>query len=551
MTQQPPRRPAPLPGPASGPADRAPGAPGAYDADAAHLESLGYKQELKRSLSVFGNIAMGFATVSPVVGLYAVVQLGVVVAGPAWVWALPVVFLLQALVVCVYAELAADFPISGGAYQWTRRLIGPKYAWIVGWITVCALIFAHTTIAYLASPWFFALFGWTPTPGRVVAVAALFLVLCALINAYGIDVLKRVVDLGIAAEAVASVLVGFGLLLLFREHGFSILTDTFGAEALSDGSKPMAFLAALAVAGWAFVGFDACVAMAEETVGAAKQVPRALWWAFISVGLIVILNAVAVDLAHPDPARIMLGEDLDPVTTAVVAAFGDWSSKPFIVVVIVAFVACALASQGGGARAMFSMARDGVLPASKTLRRINKRQVPLGALAVDLVISCCALLLGLEASAIGSIVTFGSSALYLTFLAIAFAALVARVRGTWVPSGIRLGRVGLVINIGAVLWLAFEFVNITWPRKLLAPPDAPAYQVWAAVIGIALVLGTGLVYLVAARPQRALEAAALTQEAVAPHAPAHDALDNPATPNDDARDAAASNSPAPTTGSTA
>ncbi|MDI2126019.1 APC family permease [Yinghuangia seranimata] len=504
MATPPPRRPADAAGAAAGTA---------VDADAAHLESLGYKQELKRSLSVFGNIAMGFATVSPVVGLYAVVQVGVVVAGPAWVWALPVVFLLQALVVCVYAELAADFPVAGGAYQWTRRLIGPKYAWIVGWITVCALFFAHTTIAYLASPWFFALFGWTPTPAKVVAVAAVFLAVCALINAYGIDVLKRVVDLGIAAEAVASVLVGVGLLLLFREHGFSILTDTFGAEALSGGSKPLAFLAALAVAGWAFVGFDACVAMAEETVGAARQVPRALWWAFLSVGGLVILNAVAVDLAHPDPTTIMTGSDLDPVTTAVVASFGDWSAKPFIVVVIIAFIACELASQGGGARALYSMARDGVLPASRTLGKVNRRQVPLAALAVDLVVSCLALLLGLEASAIGSIITFGSAALYLTFLAIAFAALVARIRGTWVPAGIRLGRFGLVVNIAAVLWLAFEFVNIAWPRTLLAPPDAPAYQVWAAVIGVVLVLGTGLAYLAAARPHRALEAAARTADA--------------------------------------
>ncbi|MCF2527871.1 APC family permease [Yinghuangia soli] len=510
MTQHPPPR-----STAPGAAGAAGTVPGTLDADAAHLESLGYKQELKRSLSVFGNIAMGFATVSPVVGLYAVVALGMVVAGPAWVWALPVVFALQALVVCVYAELAADFPIAGGAYQWTRRLIGPKYAWVVGWMTVCGLFFAHTTIAYLASPWFFALFGWTPTPGKVVAVAAVFLVVCAAINAYGIDLLKRVVDLGIAAEAIASVLVGIGLLLLFREQGFSILTDTFGAEVLSDGSKSMAFLAALAVAGWAFIGFDACVGMAEETVGAAKQVPKALWWAFLSVGVIVILNAVAVDLSHPDPAKVMTGEDLDPVTTAVVASFGDWSTKPFIVVVIIAFVACLLASQAGGARAIFSMARDNVLPGSATLRKVNRRQAPIGALVVDLVISGAALLFGLEASAIGSVVTFGSAAIYLGFLAIAFAALVARVRGTWVPRGIRLGRFGLAINVGAVLWLAFEFVNIAWPRKILSPPDAPAYQVWAAVIGVALVLGVGLVYLVIARPQRALAEAAARAEAIA------------------------------------
>ena len=41
--------------------------------DAARLRELGYEQELRRGLRVFDNVAMGFAAISPVVGLYAVV----------------------------------------------------------------------------------------------------------------------------------------------------------------------------------------------------------------------------------------------------------------------------------------------------------------------------------------------------------------------------------------------------------------------------------------------------------------------------------------------
>lgn len=318
---------------------------GANSNDAADLARLGYEQELKRSLGVLGNVAMGFATVSPVVGLYAVVQVGTIVAGPAWVWVLPICLLGQMLLLCVYAELASQFPISGGAYQWTRRLLGPSYAWATGWLSNCAIIAANTTVAFLAAPWFFALFGWEPTPGRIVAVAAAFLLGCALINSLGIDLLRRVVNLGIVAEAVASIGIGLTLLLFFHRHGFSLLTDTMGAEALSDGSKISAFLAALAVGGWAFIGFDACVAASEETKNAARHVPRAIWLSLISVGGLVILNAVAAELAHPDPAAIASGKDIDPVTTAVVTSFGDWSSKPFIAVVIIAFIACMLASQ--------------------------------------------------------------------------------------------------------------------------------------------------------------------------------------------------------------
>jgi len=80
--------------------------------------------------------------------------------------------------------------------------------------------------------------------------------------------------------------------------------------------------------------------------------------------------------------------------------------------------------------------------------------------------------------------------------------------GTWVPAGaIRLGRVGLVANVLAVLWLAFETVNIAWPRSVLAPPGAPAYQVWAAPLVLALIATAGVAYLLVAKPHRAAVAA--------------------------------------------
>ena len=121
----------------------------------------------------------------------------------------------------------------------------------------------------------------------------------------------------------------------------------------------------MAVGGWVFIGFDACVATAEETHDAARHVPRAVWFALLSVGALVILNAFAVTLAHPDPAAVVAGERLDPVATAVVTSFGSWSTKPFAAVVLVGFLACGMAAQSITARSIYSVARDGVLPASR------------------------------------------------------------------------------------------------------------------------------------------------------------------------------------------
>ena len=205
------------------------------------------------------------------------------------------------------------------------------------------------------------------------------------------------------------------LLLAFRVQDVSLLFDTLGAEALSGGSVGAALLAALAVGGWVFIGFDACIGSSEETRGAARQVPRAVWMVVLSVGAIVMLNAVASALAHPDPAAVVAGADADPVSTAVISSFGSWSEKPFAAVVLVAFLSCGIAAQSLTARTMYSIARDGVLPGARFLRRVDARRhagrrrgrrPPL--------LGCAGLLLALDSTAIGSIIAFGTAAIYLS-----------------------------------------------------------------------------------------------------------------------------------------
>jgi amino acid transporter len=473
------------------------------DADALRLAELGYEQQLKRSLRRFDNVALGFAAISPVVGLYAVVLVGTLVAGPAWIWVLPVALAGQCLLLAVYAELASEFPIAGGAYQWSRRLIGGAYGWMTGWVAICAYAAANTTIAYLGAPWALSLFGISASADRIVVTGMVLVVVCSLTGILGVTVLGRVVKAGIAAEAIASVGIGLALLLAFRVQDWSILGKTLGAEATSGGSVGAGLLAALAVGGWVFIGFDACASAAEETKEAARHVPRAIWIALLSVGAIVILNALAVGLAHPDPAAVVAGEDLDPVTTSVVSSFGSWSTKPFAAVVLVAFLACGMAAQALTARGIFSIARDGILPASGALSTVNRHGAPIGAIAATTVIGCAGLLLGLRSAAVGSLISFGTAAIYVAFLLIALAALIARVRGTWRPAGrVSLGRAGTPINALAVIWLAFESINIAWPRKSFAPPGAPAYQVWAAPIVLGAIAVAGFSYLAIARPHR-------------------------------------------------
>ena len=242
----------------------------ALDPDVVRLRELGYEQELRRGLRIFDNVAMGFAAISPVVGLYAVVAGRHDRRGPGVGVGAADLPGRAVSAAGVYSELASQYPIANGAYQWSRRLLGARYGWFNGWVALCAYAVANTTIAYLGAPWALTLLGITPTANAVV-VTGWSSSCCArwLVRA-GSGCSSGRSKAGIAAEIVASVGVGLVLLLAFRDQGFSILTETFGAEACPAARRAPRSLAAMAVGGWVFIGFDGCVATAEET-----RTPRA------------------------------------------------------------------------------------------------------------------------------------------------------------------------------------------------------------------------------------------------------------------------------------
>lgn len=103
---------------------------------------------LNRSMGVWNSFTLGFAVVSPVVGLYAIVGVQTNVTGGGWFAALVICLIMQLLVATVYAELSSQFPIAGGAYKWARQLGGTITGQYAGAIYVCSTIAMLTTTAY-------------------------------------------------------------------------------------------------------------------------------------------------------------------------------------------------------------------------------------------------------------------------------------------------------------------------------------------------------------------------------------------------------------------
>ena len=114
---------------------------------------------LNRSLSVWNSLTIGFAVVSPVVGLYAIIGVQTVVTGGGWFAALALCLVMQLLVATVYAELSSQFPIAGGAYKWARQLGGSVTGQFAGVIYISSSIAMLTTTAYTGGVWLAIFFG--------------------------------------------------------------------------------------------------------------------------------------------------------------------------------------------------------------------------------------------------------------------------------------------------------------------------------------------------------------------------------------------------------
>lgn len=109
-----------------------------FDSGHNRLLQLGYKQELKRDLSVVSNFALSFSIISVLTGITTLYNTGLNYGGPVsmqYGWFLASAFTM--LVALSMAEICSAFPTSGGLYYWSAKLAGPKWSpfasWITGW----------------------------------------------------------------------------------------------------------------------------------------------------------------------------------------------------------------------------------------------------------------------------------------------------------------------------------------------------------------------------------------------------------------------------------
>src|ERR1700736_6558218 len=120
------------------------------------------EQQPVRDFKFRSAFSLSFADLSPIVGIYTVFAIGIVAAGPAFLWAFPLVLVGQLFVCGVFGNLASRWPLQGSVYAWSRELIGRRFGWLTGWAYMWGLTLAIVVLALAASPYLLGAFGDKP-----------------------------------------------------------------------------------------------------------------------------------------------------------------------------------------------------------------------------------------------------------------------------------------------------------------------------------------------------------------------------------------------------
>jgi basic amino acid/polyamine antiporter, APA family len=275
----------------------------------------------------------------------------------------------MALLACfAFAELGSMFPHAGGQYVYMREAYGDAAGFLYGWMyftvsatgTVAALGVGFATYLGQTFPALHAekvvasLRFVDITRGHLIALAAI--ALQTLINIFGVK--KGAVLQNIATWAKFGAIAVFVVGGLFLGRGS---WDHFRHSLVPSGNEHVSIVTGVGIAliavFWAYDGWVYITFVGGEVKDPQRNVPRALIWGLLLVGVVYIsINAVYV---YALPMNEIAAQEAVAQTAAVSMFSGrvaPWLSLMVAVSCFGAMAPCLMS----GARVYYAMAEDGI-----------------------------------------------------------------------------------------------------------------------------------------------------------------------------------------------
>ncbi len=354
--------------------------------------------ELNRSLGFWGATGIGIGAIIGT-GIFVLIGVASGIAGPAVILSFIIAGFVALLSGLSAAELSSFIHEAGGSYIYTTKAFGEFPGFVVGWMKSFDYIVGASAVSVGFAAYLTYFIGIPATTTTLVIVATLWPLILMLLNLKGLQEASWTNNLLVALKILA--------LLTFI---------TVGASALLAGGNytnyhpffPQGFsgvMSGAAIIFFAFIGFNTIAVMAEEVKDPEKNVPRAILFAFAVCTLIYIgVSIVAVGIVNWQ----LLGTSSAPLEFALKTVTDNIFILQFVAIsALFATTSVIMASIMGGSRALFAMARQGVLP--KVLSTISRQSVPVFTILLcGVIISGIVLVTGGNLDWLASLFNFGT-----------------------------------------------------------------------------------------------------------------------------------------------
>lgn len=275
--------------------------------------------------------------------------------------------LLIIVIAVSYGYLIRKFPISGGEFIYAKEAFGKRNAFVCGWAMILAywsLIPLNATALAMISRYLFPgiiqqgllyeIAGWEVYAGEVI-LASSAIILMALLNIRGIK------QAAWMQTAIALTLVGCILVITFLVFCISDWSNL--APGFPDGRRWWkGVFSIVAMAPWAFIGFD-CIPQSAEEYNFSHRKSTFIMISAVLVAAILYIAVCAVTAVGVEPWQQLLdSRNAWPTGYVVRNTMGLAGIVVLGVAMFCAVVSGMNAFYISTSRLMYAMAKEGSLP---------------------------------------------------------------------------------------------------------------------------------------------------------------------------------------------
>ena len=316
-----------------------------------------YKQELKRDLSLWENASLVVSATTPATGAFIIAPVLFALNGTGAAITFAIAAVLGLSLAYCWAELGAAYPLAGGDYTFIARIMGRAPGFVSMFITgpVQAVLIPAVVALGMAD--------YLRVVVNVDAnlLGAAIIIGGAAIALFGVRLNAMAVTVLLVVEILAVVVVSVvGLVKVQRPVTTLFRPEVFDSYGVASPLTLSALVAGIAVGSFAFNGFQGALIFSEETVGARRNIARAV---FIALGVAVACEIVPVAAAIlAAPSLTELSTSANPWQYFLTAVGGETFNTVISLGIAVAVLNAVIALMPYYARILYSTGRDMAWP---------------------------------------------------------------------------------------------------------------------------------------------------------------------------------------------